>query len=356
MDGARLMFALSKQVEILDPVRDSDWDQRVAAFPDATVFHTSGWAKVLHASYGYRFLGFALNDDDRPAALMPIAEVNSRLTGRRGVGLPFTDECAPLGRSTERIDELERTVLAEGGRRGWRSFGRRGGPDVASGRIPASVEYLGHQLNLARSESDVFDSFSRATRRALRMAGEAGLEVTASADDEAMETYFGLHCVTRRRHGLPPQPARFFKALQGELPAKGGGFVVLARSGGRAVAGAVFLSWNGRAVYKFGASNEAGRRLRANHVVMWEGMRTLISEGARSLSFGRTALAQEGLRRFKLGWGTTETRIQYSKFDYRQNQYVIDVDRATGWHNRVFKNLPVPVSRWIGTILYPHLA
>lgn len=45
-------------------------------FPEANCFHTAGWARVLHESYGYRPRYFASRRDGRIAALLPVMEVS----------------------------------------------------------------------------------------------------------------------------------------------------------------------------------------------------------------------------------------------------------------------------------------
>jgi hypothetical protein len=89
--------------------------------------------------------------------------------------------------------------------------------------------------------------------------------------------------------------------------------------------------------------------------VIWEAIKWLVRNRFTELTFGRTSMANEGLRRFKLGWGTEEYRISYSKYDFRQRQFVPDTDRASGWYNRVFALLPISLARWAGVLLYPHL-
>jgi hypothetical protein len=74
------------------------------------------------------------------------------------------------------------------------------------------------------------------------------------------------------------------------------------------------------------------------------------------LNLGRTSLSQEGLRRFKLGLGATEEKVQYGKYDFGSKQFILDEDRVEGWFNRVFASLPMPLLRLAGAILYPHLS
>jgi hypothetical protein len=67
-------------------------------------------------------------------------------------------------------------------------------------------------------------------------------------------------------------------------------------------------------------------------------------------------MANEGLRRFKLGWGTSEDKIKCFKYDFRKKIFVTDSDDAFGWHNRIFQSLPNFVSRMTGKMLYRHWA
>jgi len=74
------------------------------------------------------------------------------------------------------------------------------------------------------------------------------------------------------------------------------------------------------------------------------------------LHLGRTSLANEGLRRFKLSLGASEEAVRYCRYDFSSKRFVSDVDRAEGWFNPVFARLPLPLLRLTGRILYPHLS
>ncbi len=81
---------------------------------------------------------------------------------------------------------------------------------------------------------------------------------------------------------------------------------------------------------------------------MWEGMKWCARQGCASLHLGRTSLANEGLRRFKSGWGAQESKIDYFNYDLRRDAFVVDSDRANGWYNRMFGILPCIFSRLLG--------
>jgi len=131
---------------------------------------------------------------------------------------------------------------------------------------------------------------------------------------------------------------------------------VLARADKRVVAAAVFFQFGKKAIYKFGASDDRFQQLRANNLVFWKAIQALAENGVVELDFGRTSLGNEGLRRFKLGWGSQESRLDYFKYDFRSKRFAKGCDRASGWQTRVMGVLPRVMCRWVGTMFYRRLA
>jgi lipid II:glycine glycyltransferase (peptidoglycan interpeptide bridge formation enzyme) len=121
------------------------------------------------------------------------------------------------------------------------------------------------------------------------------------------------------------------------------------------LAAAVFFQYGRAAVYKFGASDEFLQRFRGNNFVMWEALKFLVRDGCRMLHFGRTSLDNEGLRRFKAGWGVIEEAIEYFRFDTETEAWKSAGDRSSGLHNKVFRRLPLAFNRLAGAAIYPHL-
>lgn len=365
---------------LINPRTDPRWDTWLDAFPDATVFHTAAWAAVLEDTYGFKPVYLAFGDPDSPTALLPVMECSSPFTGRRGVSLPFTDHVPPLIRDRRESAKVEsrsaKDVEASASdlplrpsnfdfrpsdflpfarARRWRTIECRGGTETFWPSAPASLRFYGHTLDLVPDERVLFARLDSAVRRAIRKAERAGLEVRREQSREAVETYYALHCQTRKKHGLPPQPISFFHNLLRHLIERDRGEIFLAYHQDRPVAGAVFLQSFRHPLYKFAASDEASLELRANNLVLWTAIRHYAERGFQALDLGRTSLDQSGLRRFKLGWGAAETTIAYVRYDLRHDRFLHGRDRITGWYTALFRRLPIPVLRWLGARLYPHL-
>ena len=352
--GSLAARAATAAVQVVNPVRCPDWGGLLAGYSDFSFFHSAAWAKTLEGAYGYTPVYLTAEEAGAVRSLLPLMEVNSRFTGRRGVALPFTDECSPLYEHGAWAHRLIQGAAELGKSRGWKSVEFRGGRELFPS-APASVSFYGHRLSLEENEAAMFERLDGSTRRAIRKAEKSGLSVSVSGSMDAMKTFYTLQCKTRRRHGLPPQPFVFFSNICRHILSRDQGMVVVASCGTRPIAASVYFQSGGRAIYKFGASDESFQHLRGPSFVMWAAMKRLARNGVRTLDLGRTSISNEGLRRFKLNWGAQEHKIEYVKYDLRKNVFVTEEDGVTGWHNRVFRALPEGISRIIGAALYRHL-
>ena len=323
--------------------------------PDATVFHTSAWARVLSETYAYVPAYFTFIEEDRVAALLPFMEIRSWITGTRGVSLPFTDDSAPILPDGLGFDAAMAQVIELAKTRGWRTVEIRGRvPGMEN--LPASAEYLSHDLDLTGGEESLFSRFRPNVHRNIRKAEREGISVSEDGTPKGLLEFYRLNCLTRREHGLPPQPIGFFERLREHVLEKGLGFLMMARHGQKAVAGALFLLSGGKAIFKYGASDRRYQEFRANNLVFRDAIRILCGRGARTLSFGRTNFGHEGLRQFKMSWGTTETVHRYVKYDVRSKSYISGAltHPSTSWNSTMSK-LPIPLLRLIGNVAYRHI-
>jgi hypothetical protein len=281
-------------------------------------------------------------------------EVNSFLTGKRGVSLPFTDYCDPIMNGNFRFNDLLNDVIAYGKKCGWKSLELRGRNSLYP-LTSSSLTYLGHILNLSDKEDQIFSSFRDSTKRNIKKANKEGVKVKIFHSLESVKEFYRLNSITRKHHGLPPQPYLFFKKVYDRIIHKNLGFIVLAFFQDKPIAGGVFFHFGEKAAYKYGASDLQYQHLRANNLVMWEAIKWCCQNGYKSLCFGRTGFDNQGLVQFKSGWGTTEQQIKYYRYDLNKGSFVPGSSKVTGFHNKIFRNLPLPILNRIGSILYRHV-
>jgi len=395
-------------LEIIDPTKYPNWDEMLLRATDASFFHSSAWARVLSESYGYTPLYFTMMKGDSFRVLVPVMEIKSFLTGKRGVSLPFTDYCEPIIEEGIEFQDILNPIINHGKKSGWKYIELRVGksqfPVPSSGLPVASsqfsvhgskdgsnldpgpstgnkplvadsltrtlnleprnisttgneffITYLGHTLDLTKGEKGISSGLRDSTRRNINKAEKKKVEVRIEGTAGAIDEFCRLNCLTRREHGLPPQPRHFFTKVHREVISRGNGFVALAYHQRKAIAGNVYFHFGRQAVYKYGASDKRYQSLRANNLVMWEAIKWFVGKGFKSLCFGRTEPENEGLRRFKRGWGTQEYQIPYFKYDLQEGAFASGKKQGRSIYAGLLRATPAPVLNIIGSLLYRHM-
>lgn len=341
-------------VEIINPLQFNGWDELLLTQPSSTFFHSSPWARVLSATYGYKPLYFTVRDNDNLTALIPLMEIDSFLTGKRGVSLPFTDSCQPIIRDDLRAGEIWKTIKECGEKAGWKYVEIRGGNGFNESASPSSWCYE-HILNLSLDVQQVHGNFRDSHKRNIRNAQKAGVEVTVCDSLESMEDFYRLNLITRKRHGLPSQPFSFFSNIHQHVIKKKLGLLLVAQHQGKVIAGALCFHFGNKAMYKYAASDKRYQHIRPNNLVLWKAIEYYCRQGYDSFNFGKTEPKNLGLRQFKSGWGTTEMTVDYYRYSYVTKKYSQTTDMTNGWHTSFFKAMPVFSLKILGSILYKHI-
>jgi len=308
-------------LQILNPSEYPNWDELLLTNGNYSFFHTSGWAKVISESYGYKLLYFTEIENEKLTALIPIMEIKSPLTGKRGVALPFTDHCPVIASDKKHFQQLFGKIIEYGKKAQWKTIELRGGEEYLRGNI-TSETYLTHSLDLTQSEKEILSTFRSSTKRNIQKAINKNVQVEVLNSFEYVKEFYRLNCQTRKEHGLPSQPIFFFRKLYEHIISTKKGFVILASYHNKIVAGAVFTHFGNKAIFKYGASDKVYHHLRPNNLVIWETIKLYAQNGYKYLSLGRTEPEHEGLLQFKRGWGTRKKTIHYYKYDLTKDTFV----------------------------------
>jgi hypothetical protein len=340
-------------LQIINPIEYPNWDELLLTNENYSFFHTSGWAKVISESYNYKPLYFTEIANNKLTALIPIMAVNSPFTGQRGVALPFTDHCPIIASDENHFQEFFEKIIEYGKKAKWKTIEFRGGKEFLLDKIP-SKKYLTHSVDLAHPEKKIFSTFRSSTKRNINKAIKENVQVKILSSLESVKEFYRLKCLTRKDHGLPPQPYHFFEKLYEHIISPRKGIVVLASYRKRIIAGALYFHLGGKAIYKYGASDRGQQHLRPNNLIMWEAIKWYGKNGLKSFSFGRTDLDHKGLLQFKRGWGTKEKTIHYYKYDLTKDEFVKDSSRIKSF-NTFFQKLPLPLLKLAGRLFYRHI-
>jgi hypothetical protein len=337
---------------IVDPLTFQDWNVLVTSFKEHTAFHSSGWLKVLKETYRYNVFAVLLYQENICIAVLPVAIVGSLVTGKRGVSLPFSDFVFPLSNgNSELIDVACRKVLHIGRETGWKYFELRGAR-LLQGFEPNDV-YYHHHIDLHRSVKELLESLSSSKRRNIKKSERSGINVAFSETFSSMKSFYKLNCITRKKHGLPPQPLSFFRNIHKEMISRGAGSIVEAWYNGKVIAAFVLLYFGRRAIYKYGASSERHLSLRPNDRLMWETIVYCKKLGYECLSLGRTKPKNSGLDKYKRDWGSAIDEVVNTRFSF------VEGAKKTGSRSfdgtKLLTKMPIWFLRIVGKLIYRHV-
>jgi CelD/BcsL family acetyltransferase involved in cellulose biosynthesis len=355
MPGSAEEFATLGAGDLVD-AGDPDWSRFVAGHADATCFHQPAWLTTLCRAYGFRALVAVQRDPTGTVvAGLPLVEVRRPTGTRRWSCLPFSDECGPLVAPGGSEAALLSRTEALGRARGVAELEVRTAVDFPGARSRQVAVTHALALASAAGAEQRPPRFRGSVRRHIATARHLGVQVRpAEVVDEVVGTYYRLHVRTRRRQGVPAQPREYFRALWEQVLEPGGGFVLIARQDGTAVAGAVYLVGGRTVTYKYGASDSRAWSLRPNHAVMAEAIAWATERQYTTFDFGRTDLDQPGLVQFKESWGAQTRPLWYTSSSGR-----VDYRAGSATHALLaplIRRSPAIVCRGLGELLYRYAA
>ena len=301
-----------RQVFKIDPLRDDRWARLVARHPRSSIFHTAEWLSALQRTYGYEPISFTTSPPGRELESgLVFCEIESWLTGRRLVALPFSDHCEPLVNSAEELDVL---ILAAERHRVARASHylelrtTASGAGVAHGRT--SKNYLLHRLDLTPPVAEISSNLHRdCIQRKIRRATRDQIVCRDDRPDVLLASFYRLLVLTRRRHGLPPQPFSWFRNL---IEVMGNRLnIAVAYKNDVPIAAILTLTHSGTIVYKYGCSDTRFNTSGATQLLLWRMILQAKQTGQAVIDFGRSDISAAGLIKFKERWGSSCTPLTY---------------------------------------------
>jgi hypothetical protein len=343
----------------LDPTQDPRWAELVEKHPNASVFHTVGWLQALRRSYGYEPVAFTTSPPTGELKNgLVFCRINSWLTGRRLVSLPFSDHCEPLCESAEDVNFLIRYLQAALDHQEWKYLEIRpvtwnlGPTGERIGCLPAARYFL-HTLDLRPDLNEVFRGLDKdSVQRRIQRAERAGLVEKCGRSKDLLNDFYSLFVITRSRHQVPPIPYGWFQnlihcqdkaleirvAYQEEIP----------------IAAILTLRFREVVYYKYGCSDAHFNKCGATPWLLWRAIAAAKSQGAKEFDMGRTQEDHRGLLAFKNHWVPRPRRMVYWQFPF-----ISSLDSAEGWKlklaKQLFSYMPAKLLTFVGKLIYRHI-
>jgi hypothetical protein len=294
---------------IIDPLRNHRWDRFVHQHPYGWITHLSAWKRVLDKNFPH-MQGYYLTLRD-PAggirAALPIYAVESWLTGRRLVSIPFATLCDPLVTEPADMEILCDAALRLADRLSMSRLEIRttvAAHVVNPERFQADFARKQHSLKLSEDPEEIKRRFHRScVRQRIARAEQCGLRLVRGEREADLKDFYLLHRMTRKRRGLPPQPYLLVKSLWGAFACQEMGELLLCCRGAETVAGLLLFRYKRRVSIEYSAVNAAHNDCSPVHFLFWHAIRDACLAGDHVLDFGQTSEHNKGLMEFKSHWG-----------------------------------------------------
>ncbi len=345
----------------IEPLKDLRWEEFVRRHPRASVFHSSAWLAALSRTYGYQPIAYTTSAAGQSLENgMVFCRVESWLTGRRLVSLPFSDHCEPLVDTPEDMASITLALEQESRAGRWRYIEMRPlqGREMVTELAHAAIPYCFHQLDLGPDIDTLFrNCHKNSTQRKILRAEREGLRYREGSTEELLDYFYRLHTLTRQRHHRPPQPRKWFVHL---IDGFGDALKIrVAFQGERPVAAMVTIRHKDTLVYKYGGSDSRFNHLGSIHLLLWRAIQEAKASGLHFFDFGRTEAAQLGLITFKKRWGATQSSLTYSRYGLSDGIGHMFETSGSSWKSRVAKyllsHMQPGVLSLAGRALYRHV-
>jgi hypothetical protein len=280
--------------------------------------------------------------------------IDSWLTGRRLISLPFSDHCEPLLETEDDAEPLtsamkDQLAQTRGDYLEIRSVHAERFPSDGSDK---KITFCLHHLDLRPSLEEVFAAFHKSCiQRKITRAGQRGVRYEEGRSEALLREFYNLHVLTRRRHGVPPQPITWFRNV---LRCMGDGSKIrLASARGQTIAAILTVKANNTIVYKYGGSLERSN-LGGTHLLFWETIKEAKQDGLVSLDLGRTDWDNAGLLTFKDRWGARRSTVTNWTYPARPSQ-LAEAGPGPRLARAVLRQVPTGILRAVGSVMYKHV-
>lgn len=301
-----------------------------------------------------------INSTGQITGFLPLCHIQSPLSGRRLVTLPFSDYCPLLATDETSADDLIDQAIRLAQEKGVKSLELRTGINDVLARRSDLVEgnlYVRWLKPLIADSDTLWSSIERSVREKIKKAQRLGVQVRLVHHREEMEQYYRLHLLPRsKKHGMPAQSRRFFFELWDTFASTGTMQLWLAEHQGNTLAGEILLTSGQTIICVYNASDQRYLHLAPNHLLMWTTMKWACMQGYQMLDFGRTGCANKGLMDFKRRWGAIKEPLPYYYYPSIKGLVATPED---SWKYRLltrcWRQLPLWIAGPLGGYLYEHL-
>ncbi len=327
------------------------WDAFVGGRAEATFFHQFGWRRVVDQGLGHRTWFLLGERGGHIEAVLPLAEIRSRLFGHRLVSVPGAVYGGVVAATDEARQMLTEDACRLAERLGVSSLELRN-RTLVEASWPRSKVYVGFRKAISADADVNMMAIPRKQRAMVRKGIESGLKSRVSS---GIDEFFPIYAESVRNLGTPVFPRRYFRVLCDEFQDACETTVIAHR--GSDIAAVMTFYYRDEVLPYYGGSRISARALRGNDFMYWDLMCRAAARGASIFDFGRSKVGS-GSYSFKRNWGFSPEPLAYEYHLVKSDQ-VPEVNPNNPKYRvliNLWKRLPMPIANSVGPLLSRSLA
>jgi FemAB-related protein (PEP-CTERM system-associated) len=339
----------------------SRWHTSIEEQAKNSFYYDQRWLGILTTFYGYRIIRLTTTTEDgQITGFLPLCAVNSPLTGRRLVNLPFSDQCPLLATDEASANDLVEQALRLARQQKVKYLELRTGTNKLLAQrsdLTESNLYVNWSIPLAEHAEDVWPRLQKQVQQKVRKSQKEGVRTRVAEKREDMSLYYNLHLQTRsKKHGMPTQSRKYFTTLWDTFAASGNLRLILAEYAGKTIAGMILFVSGTTLHSAYSASDENYLKQAPNNLLFWDIITWGCEHGFKAFELGRTARDNEGLMDFKRRWGAVQEPLSYYYYPCTAGlASTSESSRKFRILTTTWRKLPLGISAPLGAWLYKHM-
>lgn len=312
------------------------------------VFDSWAWGELCE-SCGHRTYRFAVEEDGKLLACLPLVYMESRLFGDQLVSMPYSaygSVVSDEGTPEEAIHLLLEPVRDLADELGVDFVSLRGRDLGDPSEFEKENRFVTFDIPLSDDPEEVWDALDSSRRTHVRQAERDGVELQRVTSKTDLRRYYDLYLENMRDFGSPPHSFSLFTELWDGL---GDHMEVdFAISDGQLINGQIwflygdrYFAWNAITDYEY-------RDLQGGSFLLWKGIERACEEGYSTCTLGRTREGT-GVYTYKKSWGGE--KVWFDDYHYFPGGSAELPDPDDEKYDRVkdvWERLPLRVTELIG--------
>lgn len=321
----------------------------VAAHAPLPLSKHPGWLSVLNTGMGQAPYCLEAVQAGATRGVLPLAFVKSWLFGRYLVSLPYVNHAGVLADDGTAAHLLIDRAVRLAGELGARYLEMRQGDAIEHPALTHRLSTkVGMRLALPACSDVLWKQLPAKVRNQVRKGQKNELTVAWGARDLLPE-FFNVFSRNMRDLGTPTYGKKFFGAILDQFPGRAELCVV--RQANEPVAAALLLHGWGVTEVPSASSLRRANPSCANMLMYWNLLERAIARGQTIFDFGRSS-RDSSTYQFKKQWGALPAAAEWQYHLRKGDIKAMRPDNPRySLAIRVWKKLPLFLTRWIGPLL-----